>query len=136
MGIIPSVQEAVVTYLHKRDRYLRRHHQPDAAPLIPYCPHHHPYRARTFGQGEWSKLKKKIQKVAGVRFKWKDFRSTFAQQSIDNGAKVEIVSVLLGHSSTKITETYYGRIRNDMAMEEVAQTLEKRPIPILVENSK
>jgi len=126
----------VVTYLAERDKYLRRHHQPDAAPLIPYCPHHHPYRARAFGQGEWSKLKKKIQRAAGVRFKWKDFRSTFCQRSIDNGAKVESVSVLLGHSSTKITETYYGRIRNDKAMEEVAKALEKKPMATPIELAK
>jgi len=40
--------------------------------------------------------------------------------------------VLLGHSSTKITETYYGRIRNDKAMEEVAQALEKQVKPVLI----
>jgi integrase len=130
--IIPSIQEAVITYLAERDRYLRRHHQPDAAPLIPYCPHHHPYRARTFGQGEWSKLKKRGQRVVGIRFKWKDFRSTFCQNCIDNGAKVESVSVLLGHSSTKITEAYYGRIRNDKAMAEVAKALEKQVRPVLI----
>ena len=41
-------------------------------------------------------------------------------------AKIESISRLLERSSTKITETYYGRIRNDKAMEEVAQALEKR----------
>lgn len=132
VGIIPSIQEAFVTYLAERDRYLRRHNQPDTAPLIPYCPHKRHQRARIFSQGEWSKLKLRVQRVAGIRFKWKDFRSTFCQNCIDNGAKVESVSVLLGHSSTKVTEAYYGRIRNDRAMEEVAQALEKRiVIPIL-----
>ena len=72
---------------------------------------------------------KKIQGVAGLSFRWKDFRSTFAQTCIDNGTKVEAVSRLLGHSSTKITETYYGRIRNDKAMEEVAKALEKQAKP-------
>ena len=71
-----------------------------------------------------------------MRFKWKDFRSTFCQRSIDNGAKVESVSVLLGHSSTKITETYYGRIRNDKAMEEVAKALEKKPMATPIELAK
>jgi len=37
----------------------------------------------------------------------------------------------LGHSSTKITETYNERIRNDKAMEEVARALERRPIEVL-----
>lgn len=60
---------------------------------------------------------------------------TFAQTCIDNGAKVESVSRLLGHSSTKTTEAYYGRIRNDKAMEEVAQALEKKPMVVPVETS-
>jgi integrase len=136
VGIIPSIQEAVITYLAERDRYLRRHHQPDAAPLIPYCPRVRHRRVRYYHPAEWSKLKKRIQEVAGLRFKWKDFRSTFTQTCIENGAKNEAVSRLLGYSSTKITETYYVRIRNDKAMEEVAQALEKRAIPILVEPLK
>jgi integrase len=122
----------MATYLMERDRYLRKHHQPTAEPLIPYCPYWRPYKARYFHQTEWSQLKEEIQKVAGLRFKWKDFRSTFTQTHIDDGAKIESVSRLLGHSSTTITETYYGRIRNDKAMEEVAQALEKRPISIHV----
>ena len=125
----------MVTYLMERNRHLRKHHQPDAEPLIPYCPIFRQCKVRYFHPAEWSKLKKKIQKVAGLRFKWKDFRSTFAQTCIDNGAKIEAVSRLLGHSSTKITETYYGRIRNDRAMEEVAQALEKRLIIIPFETS-
>ena len=100
--------------------------------MIPYCPIFRHRKARYFHPAEWSKLKKKIQKVGGLRFKWKDFRSTFAQTCIDNGAKVESVSRCLGHSSTKITETYYGRIRNDKAMEEVAKALEKQATPIVV----
>jgi len=104
--------------------------------LIPYCPIRGQYRVRYYYQAEWSKLKKKILKVAGLRFKWKDFRSAFTQTCIDNGAKVESVSRLLGHKSTKTTEKYYGRIRNDKAMEEVAQALEKCPKPALIEISK
>jgi integrase len=134
--IIPSIREAVWTYLTERDKYLRKHHQPAAEPLIPYCPYWRPHKARYFHQAEWSNLKGEIQEKAGLRFKWKDFRSTFAQVCIDNGAKVESVSRLLGHSSTKTTEAYYGRIRNDKAMEEVALALEKRPIPIPLEISK
>jgi len=122
----------MVTYLLERDRYLRRHHHPDAEPLIPYCPTSWHRKVRYFHQAEWSKLKKQIQEAAGLRFKWKDFRSTFAQTCIDNGAKVESVSRLLGHSSTKTTEAYYGRIRNDKAMEEVAKALEKQVIPIAI----
>ena len=133
--IIKSIHETMLTFLLKRDRYLRKYHQPDAEPLIPYCPFWRPHKARYFSQSEWAKLKKKIQKVAGIHFKWKDFRSTFAQVCIDNGAKIESVSRLLGHSSTKTTEAYYGRIRNDKAMEEVAQALEKRPVAIPVEIS-
>lgn len=122
--IIPSIQEAVVTYLAERGGYLRRHLQPDAAPLLPYVPHHRHHKARILCQGERSKLKSRIQRAGGIRFRWKDFRSTFCQKSIDYGAEVESVSVLLGHSSTKMTEDYYGRIRNDKAMEEVTQVLE------------
>ena len=56
---------------------------------------------------------------AGIKFKIKDYRSTFCQWLIDKGAQLEAVSKIMGHKTSVTTESYYGRIGNDTAISEI-----------------
>ena len=42
----------------------------------------------------------------------------------DEGVDIESISVLMGHGSSKTTEKYYARKRNDKAAEEAMKTWE------------
>ncbi len=54
-----------------------------------------------------------------ILFSIKGFRATFCQQNIDRGVKIDAVAVAMGHSSTKTTETYYGRMKTEKALAEL-----------------
>lgn len=56
---------------------------------------------------EWWRTLKKIFKLAGFNAKPHMLRDTFAVEMLVAGVTLEEVSVLLGHSSTKITEEHY-----------------------------
>ena len=55
----------------------------------------------------------------GFFFDYRQCRSTYGQLLKDEGFPLDVVSVILGHSSTTVTETFYARVRNVSAMEDV-----------------
>ena len=57
-----------------------------------------------------------VEKETGKHFDFRKCRRSFGQSFIDNGLDIESVSVLMGHDSTRTTEKYYSRKRNDAAM--------------------
>ena len=59
-----------------------------------------------------------IERMAGVRFKIKDFRPTFAQLNKDRNVGIEAVSKMLRHRTTRTTELFYARIRDEKAFAE------------------
>ena len=102
---------------------------------VPYCTTRGTMRYYT--QAEWAKVKAQLEENSGVRFKLKDFRSTFCQQSIDKGAKPSSVSKIMGHSNSVTTERFYGRIKDKAACDNMqrawkgahAQTVTKCVVP-------
>ena len=46
-------------------------------------------------------------------------RRTFGQRYLDKGLDIESVSVLMGHTSTKTTESFYSRKRLTKTVESV-----------------
>ncbi|MCC6589047.1 MAG: tyrosine-type recombinase/integrase [Bryobacterales bacterium] len=57
------------------------------------------------------------------------FRDTFAVELLQSGVPIEHVSILLGHSSIKVTERHYApwvKTRQDMLEEEVRRTWEQQ----------
>jgi len=71
-----------------------------------------------------------------ISFHIKDFRATFCQQSIDRGASTSAVSVMMGHSSTKTTETYYGRMRTEKALADINAAWSEGPEAVRAEGPK
>jgi site-specific recombinase XerD len=71
------------------------------------------------GEKGLNKMKHKVELQTSTTFQLRACRRTFGQNLIDQGASIESVSVLLGHNTTKTTETYYARKRQDAAIREV-----------------
>jgi len=65
------------------------------------------------------KAKKLIEQDLGIQFEIRDCRRAFGQYYLNNGVEIDSVSVLMGHSSTKTTEGYYCRKREEDAIKAV-----------------
>ncbi|MEW6069547.1 MAG: site-specific integrase [Candidatus Thermoplasmatota archaeon] len=120
---IPSpARFAVVQYLKARKEQLEKHGIQNCEQLIPHFIGNSTsyYTDRNF----WL-LKHKLEKISGLQFKLKDFRSSYAQNLKDKGVSIEAVSKALGHSSTKTTERYYARIRDSSMFKEINRAWEE-----------
>jgi integrase/recombinase XerD len=56
---------------------------------------------------DWQRTLTRLFKLAGVKAHAHQFRHTFAVSLLQSGVSLETVSILLGHSSLKITEKHY-----------------------------
>ncbi len=76
--------------------------------------------------GNWQRALKKLFKLAGVPTGHAHrFRDTFAVEALLAGIPLERVSILLGHSSVKVTEKHYSpwvRERQEQIEEDVRRT--------------
>ena len=63
-----------------------------------------------------------VQEDLHIRFDLRECRRTFGQRYLDNDLEISSVSVLMGHSTTKTTERFYGRQKNRMAIEKARAT--------------
>lgn len=125
--ILPHIRPTIALYLQERKEYLKNLGYPeDTIPLIPYL--NHKRKITFWPHQKLLLLKAKIEELSGIRFKLKDYRSTFIQMAIDKGAELQAVSKLSGHLTTRTTEIHYGRIRDVHAMQEVERAfMEPRP---------
>ncbi|MDR1404281.1 MAG: site-specific integrase [Candidatus Methanoplasma sp.] len=69
-----------------------------------------------------SKDRTKIIEQCGVEFDFRKTRRTYAQFLIDEGASVDDVAIILGHSSSKTTEMNYARPRDDRVVAKIIGT--------------
>lgn len=70
-----------------------------------------PYSINAFGV--W---RRRICEDLGFAFDYRVLRATYGQMMLDEGLPIEVVSVLLGHASSRVTETYYARVRRSQAV--------------------
>ena len=93
-----------------------------------------------FSGGKLLSLKNIVETETGVLLDFRACRRTFGQTCVDSSVDLDSVSILLGHTTTKTTETYYCRKREDVALKEVFEVFEpKKPlgaIKPLIENEK
>lgn len=81
-----------------------------------------------FSGGKLLSLKNIVENETGLSLDFRACRRTFGQMCVDSGVGLDAVSILLGHTTTKTTETYYCRKREDVALREVLDMFEpKRP---------
>lgn len=69
-------------------------------------------------------MKTHVELASGIRFQFRELRPTFAQYAKDHGAPIEAISKCLRHTSTRTTELYYARIRDESAFSQVRQVWE------------
>lgn len=80
-----------------------------------------------FSPNSLGRLKRIVEEGVGSRFELRACRRTFGQGCIDEGMPVETVSLLLGHATSKTTESYYCRKRQDAAIREAQAFLGRPP---------
>jgi len=121
-------QERIVPILPPARPILTRYFAVRADMISKYAPHNEALfpALRDKGDGFLSSqsqrmLKKIVSDETGIDFELRACRRTFGQLCIDRGAQVETVSLLLGHQSTKTTEGYYCRKREDVALREISE---------------
>ncbi|MDY0236663.1 MAG: site-specific integrase [Gudongella sp.] len=71
------------------------------------------------------RIKKLVEDETHVKFDLRECRRTFGQRYLDDELELSSVSVLMGHSSTKTTERFYGRQKNTMAIDKARSTWQK-----------
>ena len=64
------------------------------------------------------KLRKRVKNEIAVSYDFRACRRTYGQVGIDEGVPLDSVSRLMGHATTKTTETYYARKKNEKAIGE------------------
>jgi integrase/recombinase XerD len=62
------------------------------------------------------RYKDMVERDLGIKFDLRQCRRTFGQRYLDRDLDIESVSVLMGHSTTRMTETFYSRRRLDSAI--------------------
>ncbi len=127
--VMPPARPAVHRYLQARDAYIHKRGLGKATALMPNC-----YRGRDefFSSNALRQIKAKIETRAGVKFRLKDFRPTFAQTTVDKDSSLlPDVSKFLGHSNLATTQKYYAQIRGSTALQRIerAWASEKPEVP-------
>jgi len=115
--IHPQARSAILRFISARQMRLQSAGVAEGEPLIPRVIDG---EVGCYSVSGLRNIKLRVEQIAGVRFKLKDFRSTFAQRTIDiDPSLLSAVSKALGHRTTITTETYYARIRDAPAIREL-----------------
>jgi integrase len=131
--ILPPAREAVKRYIEaRRNRLSQKGIKSEA--LIPAC------HGGFYSSTGFRRMKANLESLVNLdmeegrelSFNLKMFRTTFCQQCIDRGAKIDSVAVAMGHSSTKTTETFYGRMKTDKALDDLNKAwMNNGPVPAI-----
>ena len=122
--ILPPARDAVKNFLMARRERLREMSIGEAEPLIPA---RHGNEVGYYSSNTFRWLKKKVSEAVDREFSLKTFRDTYCQQNIDACPELlSDVSRTMGHATTRTTETYYGRIREEQALERLQRFWEQR----------
>jgi len=117
--IVPLGRQALVDFMDLRARELERHGIADRKdlPLVPYLAGKSP--GRYWNDAYLHTVKGELESEMGMRFDFRMLRRAYGQNALDRGARIDSVSVALGHSSTRTTETYYARRKLQDAFEDL-----------------
>lgn len=86
--------------------------------LFPVIPNLKRGKDCAFSTSGTTDLRAIVKKETGVDFDYRACRRTYGQVWIDQGVSLNAVSRMMGHATTKTTEIYYARIKNDAAIME------------------
>ncbi|UCE74834.1 MAG: site-specific integrase [Methanomassiliicoccales archaeon] len=114
--IPPPIRLFVHDFLHERKEYLTQKGFHECEPLIPKITEG---KVGYYSSNNFRQLKKEISECSGIDFSLKTFRASYAQMLKDRVASIESISKLMGHHTTKTTETYYARIKDSSVFNEI-----------------
>ena len=83
-----------------------------------------------YSQQGLSRLRELVKADTGIDFDGRMCRRTYGQTSIDEGVPLDAVSRMLGHRTTKTSETYYARRTNEAAILEAKKVGIGSPNPL------
>lgn len=118
--VVPIRQEIrpiVERYLKARSQWIFENHCPSKA-LFPS----NSSKDGFLCGNSLRRMKDIVQQDLQIRFDLRECRRTFGQRYLDQNLELSSVSVLMGHSSTRTTERFYGRQKNIMAIEKARAT--------------
>ncbi len=75
-------------------------------------------RSGEFSTNGTTDLRSIVKEETGVSFDLRDCHRTFGQNCIDMEVPLDSTSRMMGHTTSKTTETYYARKNNDQAIAE------------------
>lgn len=83
----------------------------------------HNYQLRIISNQKYNLFLKTINQLTGIEIPLTTHlaRKTFATLLLNRGVRIEVVSRTLGHSSTKMTETYYSKMLKTTIVNEINQ---------------
>ncbi len=120
--VLPHYRPQILQYLQDREAYVRANGRSKATYLIPRCDHG---LDTHYSSNDFRKVKKEVQELAGVEFKLKDFRPTYATATVGIDPNLlPDVSAMLGHASVKTTQRYYAQISSDSAAKRIEEAWE------------
>ena len=67
----------------------------------------------------------KVSKETGIDVDLRKCRRTYGQRLVDAEVPISVVSVVMGHLSTRTTEQHYARVKHAVAVKEVSKTFER-----------
>jgi integrase len=133
--VLPQAREATLRFLLAREKYLKEKGLVGVKALVPNC------RGETYSMNSFEKMKRKVEKSAGVKFRLKDFRSTFATQTarIDPNL-IPDISTALGHTSIETTQRFYAQMDRESAGRRIEEAWKRKlastPKTPLIETEK
>ena len=114
--IVGGVEDIILRYLDSRVEKLREAGKESRAMFPPLN-----NDSEFYSQQAFCSLKKCVEEELGEKFDLRSARRAFGQFLLDCGNRIEDVSVAMGHSSTKTTEGYYARNREEQVMDRILQ---------------
>lgn len=111
--MIPKIRE----FITERNAYLEKRGIQSEYLFV------NPSTMQPFADYSFRRMKQRLEKLSGVNFQLKDFRSTLATLLVEGDlSNIPAVSLLLRHKSIETTSTYYTRINK---MKEIKQALDE-----------
>lgn len=105
VSIMPQAEEATRAFLKERHEYVQRMGLKESKHLIPNLSSG---KDKVYSSNHFRRLKKELEEATGIKFKLKDFRSTFASLTVQKDSSLmPEVSQQLGHSSLVTTQRFY-----------------------------
>jgi integrase len=134
VGIPMRVRPAIQEYLTARAERLKAFGLAEAEPLIPrigeVTAHPECGIVGYYSDMEFRRIKRDMERMAGIPFKLKTYRCTFLRMVMERDPNsLPVASRVMGHASTETTQRHYGRIQAATAAEEVRSLLDQ---PVLI----